>query len=99
MTGVVKLLTNRGSASGVDIVGDFTTWFGGPGDFIVWGDFGGGTIELQLTPNDGGIVIPISGTQFTANGVARFSLNHGIKIRAVLTGTSSTSSGVFAEVF
>ena len=98
MSGIVNLLINRGSASGVNIVGDFQTWTGGPGDFIVWGTFAGGTIELQLSPN-GTIIIPISGTQFQQKAVARFSLNHGFKIRAILTGTTGASSGIFAQVF
>lgn len=99
MSGVVKLLTNAGSSSGVDITGQFVPWFGGPGDFVVWGDLGGGTIHLDLTPNDGDNVICITGSQLNVNGVIRFNLNHGFKIRAVLEGTTATSSGVFAEVF
>ena len=99
MSGTTKLLTNAGAASGVDITGDFKTWFGGPGDFVVWGNFGGGTIHLELTPNNGVNIICITGTQLNVNGVIRFNLNHGFRIRAVLEDTTSTSSGVFAEVF
>ncbi len=99
MTGIVKLFTDVGAAAGIDITGEFRTWFGGPGDFIVYGNFGGGTIQLELTPNDGGIVICITGTKLRNKGVVRFHLNHGFKIRAILRNTTSASSGIFAEVF
>lgn len=99
MTGVIKLFTNVGDAAGDDITGEFQTWFGGPGDFIVYGNFGGGTIQLELTPNNGVITICITGTKLRHKGVVRFNLNHGFKIRAILRNTTSASSGIFAEVF
>ena len=85
----------------MDFTGDFQTWFGGPGDFIVWkdkdtGDFGGGFVELQMTPNNGDNIICID--QLNVTGVIKFNLNHGIKLRAVLADTTSPSSGVFAVI-
>lgn len=102
MSGVVNLLTNEGAALGVDVVGDWQTWFGGPGDFWVWGDLGGGTVELEATL-DGTAFTCINGTSTTATssiaaGITKFYLNHGTKIRAALRNTTSTSSGVYAKV-
>lgn len=96
----VKLLTNVGAASGVDITGDFQTWNGGPGDFTIRaegaGSLGGGVVELQATANDGNNVICIA--ELDVEGVLRFNLNHGWRLRGVLAETTSESSGVFAEI-
>ena len=102
MSGVLKLLTDVGGIAGVDIPGNFIFWSGGPGDFVVWadkdtGDFGGGAVELQVTPNEGNNIICID--ELTVSGIVRFTLNNGFKIRAVLADTTDPSSGVFAEVF
>ena len=102
MGGVVKLLTNVGADSGIDIIGDFQTWHGGPGDFWVWGDLGGGQIDLHAALDENAPAIA-SGTTITETtpisaGVAKFNLSHGTKIRAVVTSTSATSSGMFAKV-
>lgn len=102
MTGIVVLLNNAGADSGVDIIGEWKTWFGGPGDFWVWGDLGGGVIELQASINE---TAPVSvcDTQVTAitptaSGLTVFHLKHGTRLRAVVTGATSPSSGIFAKV-
>ena len=102
MAGLLNLLNNQGAASGTDITGDWFTWTGGPGDFWVWGNLGGGTISLQAAI-DTTAPVTICGTETTAvtttsSAVDVFHLNHGTQIRAVLTGTTSTSSGVYVKV-
>lgn len=98
MTGVIVLLDNAGEATGVPITGDFHTWFGGPGDMWVWGDFGNGTVHLEaaLEPDD--FITCVTGTEMTLQGVVKFNFNHGTMIRAVLSGTTAPSSGVFVKV-
>lgn len=100
--GLIVLLNNAGADSGVDITGDWQTWEGGPGDLWVWGDLGGGTLELQAAILESA-PLSVCGTQITAvtttsSAVAVFHFNHGTRIRAILTGTTSASSGVFAKV-
>jgi len=102
MSGVLKLLANVGADTGVDVLGEFKFWSGGPGDFVVTfnngtGDFGGGVVELQLTPDDGANIICM--TELDLVGVVRFTLNHGFKIRAILVDTTAPSSGITAEIF
>lgn len=101
-SGVLVLLDNVGAASGIDITGDWFTWNGGPGDFWVWGDLGGGIITLSASLLESA-PLTVCGTSFTeitpiASGSAKFNFNHGTRIRAVVTGTISTSSGIFAKV-
>lgn len=58
---------------------------------VVWGDFGGGTAALQMSPNNGVTwipVIPTVATSFTANGMANFQINISCKIRVELTGAT-----------
>ncbi len=102
MSGVSNLLTNAGAASGVDITGDWQTWNGGPGDFWVWGDLGGGQIDLHAALNESAPVIvcgsTITGTTDTSAAVTKFNFNHGTRIRAVVTVTTGASSGIYAKV-
>ena len=99
MSGVAKLLNNATSTIGGDIFGDWHTWFGGPGDFIAWGDFGGGNVSLELSPDNGTTVIKVCGCSLSETGLVRFNLNHGLKVRAILDSAVGTPSGVYAEVF
>lgn len=107
MTGIVNLLTNASGNAGVDIVGEWKTWYGGPGDFWVSGDLGGGTVHLEATLSDvtsSPIAINcvdgtfIVDTSPTVASITKFLLGHGTKIRAVLEETKSNSSGVMIVV-
>lgn len=102
MSGLTVLLNNRGSISGVNITGDWTTWSGGPGDFWVWGDLGGGQVDLHAALDESAPVIvcgtTIRETSDTSAAVVKFNFNHGTRIRAVVTLTTGTSSGIFAKV-
>ncbi len=102
MSGVTDLLTNAGAGSGIDITGEWQTWFGGPGDFWAWGDLGGGTIYLEAALLESA-PLSVCGTSITtitptSSAVTKFYFNHGTRIRAVVTGTTSTSSGIYARV-
>lgn len=102
MAGVDILLNNASAAAGVDITGEWITWSGGPGDFWVWGDLGGGEIHLEAAL-DKSAPLEVCLTRFInittiASGVSRFDFNHGTSIRAVVAGTTGTSSGIFAKV-
>ena len=102
MSGVTDLLINSGAGSGIDIIGEWKTWFGGPGDFWVWGDLGGGIIHLEAALLESA-PLSVCGTSIdtittTKSAVTKFYFNHGTKIRAVVTGTTSQSSGIYAKV-
>jgi hypothetical protein len=97
-----NLLTNAGADTGVDIIGDWQNHFGGEADFWVWGDLGGGKVHLEGALD---IIAPaivcgsdISDTSPTSAGVVKFFFGSNTKIRAVLTGSTSPSSGVFARI-
>lgn len=98
MAGVIVLLNNVGADAGVDITGEWFTWFGGPGDMWVWGDFGGGTIHLEAALEPDEFVTCVTGTEMNIEGVVKFNFNHGTQIRAVLTDTTGTSSEVTVKV-
>jgi len=94
--GVLDLLLDVGAAADVDIIGDFIVWPGGGGDLFVTGELGGGSVELQATLDDGANVICV--LSLPVKGISRFILNHGVKLRAALVDTTSTSSGVSARI-
>ena len=102
MTGLSELLTNAGAGAGVDITGDWKTWNGGPGDFWVWGDLSGGQVNLHACLDENAPLVvcstTIRSTSPTSSAVVKFDFNHGTKIRAVVTGTTGTSSGIYAKV-
>lgn len=102
MSGLSVLLNNVGADTGVDITGDWVTWNGGPGDFWAWGDLGGGTIRMEaaLLESAPVTICGMSLTDITTviSGVIRFDFNHGTRIRAVVSGTTSPSSGIYAKV-
>ena len=101
MSGVLVLLDNAGDSAGEDITGEWMTWNGGPGDFWVWGDLGGGQVDLHAALDESAPVIvcgtTIEDTSDTSAGLVKFNLNHGTKIRAVVTLTTGVSSGIFAK--
>lgn len=105
MTGTEVLLKDAGAPAGVDIIGDFKSWNGGDGYFIVSGNLGLGTIELEATAWQN-VIIKVSGTKVKHQIVStvigtqiRFHLPHGMKIRAVLSGSTSPSSEIKAEAW
>ncbi len=102
MSGLNELLTNAGAGSGVDIEGDWQTWDGGPGDFWVWGDLGGGQIDLHAALDEDAPLIvcdtDITTATPTRSAVVKFNFNHGTRIRAVVTLTTGVSSGIYAKV-
>jgi hypothetical protein len=102
VSGLTNLLTNVGADLGVDIVGEWFTWDGGPGDLWVWGNLGGGVVVIQATIDES---VPceicgtrVSNTSTTSSAVVRFDLNHGTRIRAILKNTILVSTGVYARV-
>ena len=102
MTGVSKLLTNISTGVGTDITGEWQTWNGGPGDFWVWGNLGGGTVVLEAALLESASLC-VCGTEITDTGVlkagvGKFNFNHGTRIRATLINTTYPASGVYAEV-
>ena len=99
MSRVFNLLADAGDISGTDVVSEWILWDGGPGDFAVWGDFGKGKMQLELTPDSGTTVICVTGSEIYDKGVVRFSLFHGFQIRARLSDTTSASSGIHARIF
>lgn len=83
--GTVDLLVNAGAGSGVDITGEWMTWFGGPGDFWVWGELAGGGCYLEaafaykeddfsFTVNGESVVTDVLGSVPT--GMTTFSIGY-----------------------
>lgn len=78
------------------------SWPGGRGVFTAWGAFGGGTIKLQQSPDDGATWIDLDRSgdtycTFTANGEGGFEL-HPCQLRVSLAGATAPNiqSGVQA---
>lgn len=99
MSGVFKLLTNVGDVAGQDIIGEWIHWDGGPGNFIVWGDLGGGKAQMEISPDAGTTAICSPGTLLNTIGIVDFNLRPGFQIRATLKNTTSASSGVNVKVY
>jgi hypothetical protein len=97
-----QLLQNVGADAGVAIIGEWQTHFGGEADFWVWGNLGGGKVHLEGAIDTNAPVIvcnsTISNTSPTNSGVIKFYFAPGTQIRAVLTNSTSPSSGVYARV-
>jgi hypothetical protein len=77
-------------------------WLGGRGVFTAWGTFGGGTIKLQQSPDDGTTWIDLDRSgdtfcTFTANGEGGFELQPCL-LRVSLSGSTAPNikSGVQA---
>lgn len=89
-------------ANGIDAdaSGDAIGWNGGEGTLVVWATaFGGGTVTLELSPDEGTTWIAVgTETTLTANGAAGFKLAAGVQIRATLSG-SAAADAVRARVF
>lgn len=71
-------------------------WYGGVGTVMVWGTFGGGTVTLQMSPDNGTTwwnvdrVGDTAFATFTANGEAGFRLGLCL-LRFNLTGATAPS--------
>ncbi|MGY4469361.1 hypothetical protein ACVWWK_005070 [Bradyrhizobium sp. LB9.1b] len=70
-------------------------WSGGHGSIAVWGNFGGGTVTLQMSPDSGTTWINVdrggdSFVTFTAPGTACFELGLCL-LRFNLTGATTPS--------
>jgi hypothetical protein len=68
-------------------------WSSGRGTFTAWGDFGGGTATLQMSPDNGTTWINVDHPgdtycTFTANGEGGFELTPCF-LRVNLTGATS----------
>lgn len=89
----------------VDTVGDAVAVDGGEHTVVVWGaNFGGGTVTIELSPDDGTTWITLqdwslTNVDFTANEARMIgALGQGLKLRAVLSG-SAGASDVSAKIF
>ena len=68
-------------------------WYGGRGSALAWGDFGGGTATLQMSPDAGATWINVDRAgdtyvTFTANGEGGFELRVCM-LRFNLTGATN----------
>jgi hypothetical protein len=68
-------------------------WHGGRGSVVAWGDFGGGTLTLQMSPDMGTTWINVDRpgdnyVTFTANGEGGIELGLCL-LRASLTGSTN----------
>lgn len=86
--------TSTGNGSAQD-------WNGGDGVFAVWGAFGGTTVKLQWSPDDGSSWLDVDRSgdtfvTFTSAGSGGFSLPQ-CKIRAVATGGAGLNINAIAR--
>jgi|TARA_R110000824_G_scaffold31783_5_gene103097 hypothetical protein len=66
-------------------------WPGGVGQMVVEGTWGGGTVALQMSPDDSVTWVAIGGdATITADGVVSFNLN-GCDIRLNLSGSTGAN--------
>lgn len=95
--GSQTLLTNL--AANGETPCPWKTWHRGRGQFDAWGTFGGGSLSLYYSPDDGVTWIGINDANglvvLTANGSFEFDCAAG-PIKAVLTG--ATTPNVSAKV-
>ena len=78
---------------GVSANGNSTAlnWPGGVGQMVVEGTWGGGTVKLQVSPDDGTTWVAVGGdSTITADGVVNFDLN-SCDIRLNLSGATAPS--------
>jgi len=61
---------------------------------FAYGTFGGGTLELQASPDGGTTWITIPGTTFTNNGIGNFQINLDCLVRATLSGSTAPNLNV-----
>lgn len=87
-----QMTTNTSSAA--------IKWDGGRGVFMAWGTWGGGTLTLQMSPDDGTTWVNVDRTgdtfcTLTANGQGGFELPK-CQLRVTLAGSTAASinSGV-----
>lgn len=74
------------------------SWYGGPGSVAAWGTFGGGTVALQMSPDNGTTWINVdrsgdSFVTFTAPGNGGFQLGLCL-LRFNLAGATSPNAWV-----
>jgi hypothetical protein len=87
------------SALTTNTSGSAFMWPGGRGVFCAWGTFGGGTCDIEFSP-DGTTWINADRSgetfvTFTANGVGEFVLPQGL-IRATVAGGAAASISAIA---
>lgn len=73
------------------------TWRGGMGTYAAYGTWGGGTLKLEASFDNGSTYISL-GTdgELTADGAANFEVPGGVYLRATLS--SSTSPSLKVEI-
>ena len=103
MSALLELFIDVGGAGGEDIIGDWKAWDGGPGDVWIWGDLGGGQIDLHAAIDEVAPVVVCetsasTGVTKTSSAVTKFNFKQSTKIRAVLTGSTRKSSGIYVKV-
>ena len=84
LTKVFDGVTTNSSSDSVD-------WPGGVGQMVVEGTWGGGTVKLQMSPDDGTTWVAIGGdASITADGVVNFDLN-ACDLRLNLSGSTAAN--------
>jgi hypothetical protein len=61
------------------------------GTFWAFGTFGGGTVVLEASRNNGTTWIPLPSTSFTANNFVNFQINSPCSLRVTLSGATAPS--------
>lgn len=95
----ITILKNASADALAGITSDSYPWYGGQGDLYVWGNFGGGVIYLEHTPDNGATWFLYDYSYIFEPTMIRFNLIHGTHIRIRLANNQQAASGIYARVF
>lgn len=72
--------------------GDPIRWEGGEATFLVYGNFGGGTCSLQISPDGNATWFNVGfATDLTQDGQQSVNIGQGLYLRASLAGATDPS--------
>jgi hypothetical protein len=77
--------------------GEIAVGSGGPMTIVAYGAFGGGTVTVEYTPNEGADWIADDEIAWTAAAIDQVVLPQGIGLRFVLTGATAPNLTVEAR--
>lgn len=96
---VQNIISNASAEPLAGITSETFPWYGGQGDLYVWGDFGGGVMYIEHSPDNGTTWFAYSLTYIFEPTMIRFNLTHGTHMRVVLKNNQQAASGIYARVF
>lgn len=82
--------------SAASATGTGKRWIGGRAAFVAWGTFGGATVALEVSPDNGTTWVAVEGartaaTSLTAAGTVVADVPAGLMVRASIAGGTGVS--------